>query len=117
MEDLKMTARYILVLLPPTVKTGFNVRLGIQTNIDEVRSTGDIAITKCETIAKGVAHALNVIDNLGLKFAEDFTLVYPMFHPATEEEEVTIINTAWEIKAIADEHQWLFARTIPIYNY
>ena len=117
MQDLKLTARYILILLPPTIDGAFNVRLGVQTNVPEVRSTGDFAIAYCPDIATGIKRALNLIDNMKLDFADDFTLVYPLFQPANEEQEAKIINIAWEVKAAADEQEWIFSRTVPIYDY
>jgi len=115
--QLKMTARYILILYPPTIEPPFNVRLGVQTNVEELRSTGDFMIVYCNSVQDGVDKALQVVQELNLPFAEDFTIVYPMFNGKDEEEEAKIIDTAWKIKAVADEKGWLFSRTIPIYDY
>ncbi len=116
-QDLKLTARYILILWPPTLKDAFNVRVGLQTNVETLRAVGDMMVVNCKSIEGGVASAVDIITNLGLKYADDFTLVYPLFAGANEEEEAQIINTAWEVKEVADEQNWVFSRTIPIYEY
>jgi len=46
-----------------------------------------------------------------LKFAEDFTLIYPIYLGAMNTpHESTMLQIAWLIKDVADEKKWNYAR-------
>lgn len=110
---LQITARSILFLLPPSIKPPFQVRLGLQTNVPEVQAKGDFTITDCQSIEDAVEKAIAVVENLGVEFATDFTLVYPMFVGQNSEEEALIIDRSWKIKEAADEKGWTFSKVVP----
>jgi len=110
---LNITARSLLFLMPVNSKPPFQVRLGLQTNEPEVRAMGDFTITDCADVSDAVQKSLAVIEDLNLAFAEDFTLVFPLFTGRNSEEEAELINTAWLIKEAADEGGWDFSRIIP----
>lgn len=112
--DLNITARSILFLLPPTIQPPFQVRLGVETTNPDVKAMGDFMISECQDIPDAVQKSLAIIENLNVKIANDFTLVFPMFVGRNSEEEAIIIDTAWLIKDAADEKGWLFSRTLPI---
>ncbi len=107
-------AKYILVLLPPTIEPPFPVKLGLRTATGDSPLRGELMLESCSSIADGIAQAEAVFERLGTSKTDDFMLIYPMFQGKDEAEDTQIINIAWEVKALADEHNWQFARAIPI---
>lgn len=111
--NLNITARSILFLIPPNIKPPFQVRLGMQTNELSVKAMGDFLITECTDINNAIQKAMNIVADLEMPLATDFTLVFPFFVGKNEEEEAEIINNAWMIKDAADTGGWLFSRILP----
>ncbi len=111
--NLNIKARSVLFLMPAGAKPPYQVRLGLQTNNDEIKATGDFTIFDCIDVEDAVKKSLEIINNLQLEIAPDFTLVLPMFTANNSEDEADLINTAWLIKEEADKGGWEFSRVIP----
>jgi hypothetical protein len=116
MNDLsvEVACKFILILYPPTLGPPFSVKVGIESTITSgVITEGQLQIMNCHSIEDGVENALALLNRLGVKKAENFALVYPLFQGQNETENIKIIDIAWEVKAVADQYNWTFARTIP----
>jgi hypothetical protein len=111
--NLNISARSILFLMPAGSTAPFQVRLGLQTNSEKVKANGDFTITDCNDITDAVKKTLDIIQDLNINIADDFTLVLPMFSAINSEQEAELINTAWLIKEEADKGGWEFSRLIP----
>lgn len=106
-------ARSLLFLILPTTDAPFQVRLGLQTYNDQLQASGDFTIMNCPSIKEAVLQAKSIVQSLGLVYADDFTLVLPMFPTRTSEQEAQLINNAWMIKEEADAQGWDFSRILP----
>ncbi|MCH2023143.1 MAG: hypothetical protein MK207_11760 [Saprospiraceae bacterium] len=111
--NLNVSARSILFLMPAGSAAPFQVRLGLQTNSEDVKANGDFTITDCNDVTDAVNKTMALIEDLNISIADDFTLVLPMFTAANSEQEAELINTAWIIKEEADKGGWEFSRLIP----
>jgi hypothetical protein len=113
-SQLEVIAQSILFLMPPSIQPPFQVRLGVHTNTKGLLSKGDFTIANCQDISDAVQKAMQLIEAMGLRIAEDFILVLPPFIGRNEAEEAGLIDTAWSIKEAADNGGWEFSRHLPV---
>lgn len=112
-NSIQVSCKFILVLYPPTLDPPFSMKVGIETMDNNLAAEGQLQITGCHTIQEGVEKSLLLLRRLGVDMDTNFALVYPMFQGMSEEDNVRIIDIAWQVKEVADQYNWQFARTIP----
>ncbi len=112
-QNIAIKARSLLLLMMPNSDAPFQARLGLQTFDERLQASGDFTLMNCLSIEHAVIQAKTIVQNLGLHYADDFTLVLPMFPAHNSAQEAALINNAWLIKEQADIEGWEFSRIIP----
>jgi hypothetical protein len=95
---------YALFKAAPNTQPPFALELGIDAN-------NRVEISGCEHIPDAVQKMEEYVKEKGISYAENFTLVYPIFMQAMNtEHESTMHSIAWLIKDEADKKSWNFDR-------
>lgn len=108
-----LSARWILVDVPPGTEPPYKARLGFESTSGDVQILGDVVISPCVDLADIVTRSLAAFATLGIPLSPVFSLLYPRY--AVEGRlEAEMHAIAWAIKDEADQRGWHFAREMPL---
>jgi len=104
MKTKQKTIKYALLFANPLSEPPFDIELGF----DE----GDTFVIKdCSDFPAGIENLKKYCTENSIKFAESFTLLYPIYMNAMGTDcEGLMHQLAWMIKDIADKNKWKFDR-------
>ncbi len=108
---MKLTARWILLDIPPGSSPPCTARVGFESTTGEVQALGDVLVSPCRDVPDAVDRCLAVLAELGLA-GVPLMLVYPRYQVA-DALEMEMHQIAWVIKDEADRRGFAFARELP----
>jgi len=109
---MNLTARWILINIPPGSEPPCNARIGFLSTTSSYPVLGDVEVAGCNDVPDAIEKCGAVIAELGLAMSKTFDLVYPRY-AVSGPLELAMHEIAWIVKDEAERRGFGFEREIP----